>query len=117
MPASFGAAWNELLAQRRLWTGLGDVAGNVLLFLPLGVAGVLCRGGDRFTVVRGAKVLAAGTAFAFAIQVLQVFEPTRDAALSIFWNALHAAIAVALVGELHEARSRGCLAGSLSPSC
>ena len=106
MPASFGAFWNELLAQRRLWTGLGDVAGNVLLFVPLGVAGVLCRGGDRFTVVRGARLLAAGTAFAFAIQVLQVFEPTRDPALSdVLWNALGTAagIAVALVGELHEA--------------
>ena len=106
MPGSFGAFWNELLAQRRLWTGLGDVAGNVLLFVPLGVAGVLCRGGDRFTVVRGAKLLAAGSAFAFAIQVLQVFEPTRDPALSdVLWNALGTAagIAVALVGELHEA--------------
>ena len=66
----------------------------------------MCRGGDRFTVVRGAKLLAAGTAFAFAIQVFQVFEPTRDPALSdVVWNALGTAagIAVALVGELHVA--------------
>jgi VanZ family protein len=89
MPASLGAFWDELLAQRRLWTGFGDVAGNVLLFVPLGVAGVLRAGPGQLTFLRGAKVLVGSLAFAFALQVLQVFEPTRDPALSdVFWNAL-----------------------------
>ena len=104
MPASFAAFWNELLAQRRLWTGFGDVAGNVLLFMPLGAAGVLCVGAHRFTHLQGVMLLAGSTAFAFAVQVLQVFEPTRDPALSdVFWNALGtgAGIAVALVAEHH----------------
>lgn len=94
-PASFGAFWNELLAQRRLWTGLGDVTGNVLLFMPLGLAGVLCAGAQHFTPVRATKLLVASVAFAFAVQVLQVFEPTRDPALSdVFWNAVGTAAGI-----------------------
>ena len=106
MPASFGAFWDELLAQRRLWTGLGDVAGNVLLFIPLGAAGVLGIGARRLTAVRAALLLAAATAFSFAVQVLQVFEPTRDPALSdVFWNAIGtvAGIGLALALERHVA--------------
>jgi VanZ family protein len=95
IPASFGAFWDELLAQRRLWTGFGDVAGNVLLFMPLGAAGVLCVGAHRLTVPRAAKLLAACVAFALAVQVLQVFEPTRNPALSdVFWNALGTAVGI-----------------------
>ncbi len=106
MPASFGAFWNELLAQRRLWTGLGDVAGNVLLFIPLGAAGVLGIGARQLTAVRAALLLAAATAFSFAVQVLQVFEPTRDPALSdVFWNAIGtvAGIGLTLALERHVA--------------
>jgi VanZ family protein len=89
LPASFGAFWNELLAQRRLWTGLGDVAGNVLLFIPLGAAAVLCVGARQLTVLRAAQVLLAASAFSFAVQVLQAFEPSRDPALSdVLWNAV-----------------------------
>jgi VanZ family protein len=102
LPPSFGAFWNELLAQRRLWTGLGDVAGNVLLFVPLGAAGVLCAGARRLTAARAAMLLGGASAFSFAVQVLQVFEPTRDPALSdVFWNALGtvAGIAAALALE------------------
>ena len=106
MPASFGAFWNELLAQRKLWTGLGDVAGNVLLFIPLGAAGVLGIGARQLTAVRAALLLAAATAFSFAVQVLQVFEPTRDPALSdVFWNAIGtvAGIGLTLALERHVA--------------
>ena len=100
MPASFGAFWEELFAQRRLWTGFGDVGGNILLFLPLGAAGVLCAGADRFNLLRGGQLLAGSAAFAFTVQVLQVFEPTRNPALSdVFWNAL--GIGIALVAERH----------------
>jgi VanZ family protein len=95
MPVSLDAFWDELLAQRRLWTGFGDVAGNVLLFMPLGAAGVLCIGAHRLTVLRAAKLLAAGVAFALAVQVLQVFEPTRNPALSdVFWNALGTVVGI-----------------------
>lgn len=106
LPASFGAFWSELLAQRRLWTGLGDVAGNILLFVPLGVSGVLCVGRARMTVLRGALLLVAATAFSFAVQVLQVFEPVRDPALSdVFWNALGtlAGIVAGVAVERHVA--------------
>lgn len=106
LPQSFGAFWNELLAQRRLWTGLGDVAGNVLLFVPLGASGVLCVGARRMTAVRAALLLAAASAFSFAVQVLQAFEPTRDPALSdVLWNALGtvAGIVGALALERHVA--------------
>jgi VanZ family protein len=95
LPASFGAFWNELLAQRRLWTGLGDVAGNVLLFIPLGAAAVLCVGARHLTVLRAAQLLVAASVFSFAVQVLQVFEPTRNPALSdVFWNAIGSGVGI-----------------------
>jgi hypothetical protein len=112
LPPSFGAFWNELLAQRRLWTGLGDVAGNVLLFAPLGAAGVLCAGPGRLSSTRAAGLLGASVAFAFVLQVLQGFEPTRDPALSdVFWNGI-GTIAGAGAGILlarHGARRPGAL--------
>ena len=44
---------------------------------------MLCVGVRRMTAARAALLLAAASAFSFAVQVLQVFEPTRDPALAL----------------------------------
>jgi VanZ family protein len=97
MPASFGEAWTHMVQQPSMWTTFGDVVGNVVLFLPVGALGwaLVHRWiGWRRTLI----VLALGVAFAFVLQVAQLFVPRRDAALSdVVWNALGLLIGMALV--------------------
>ncbi len=96
-PRSLAAAWDDMVQQPSLWTSLGDVVGNVVLFVPVGMLGwalVRRRIGWRRTLL----VLALGTAFAFVLQVAQLFIPYRSAALSdVVWNALGLLIGMALV--------------------
>jgi len=89
-PASLPAAWAHMMNQRSWWTGLGDVVGNVALFVPVGVLGWALLRSSRWPMwVCSALVVALGVAFAFALQVAQVFVPARDAAWSdVVWNTL-----------------------------
>ena len=69
----------HMVHQPSMWTSLGDVVGNVVLFVPVGMLGwaLVHRWiGWRRTLI----VLAVGLAFAFALQVAQLFVPRRDAA-------------------------------------
>jgi VanZ family protein len=87
-PTSFGAGWDHMMNQRSWWTGLGDVVGNVVLFVPVGVLGwALLRPARLPLLLAAAWVIAVGVAFAFALQVAQIFVPARDAAWSdVVWN-------------------------------
>ena len=89
-PASFGAGWDHMMNQRSWWTGLGDVAGNVVLFVPVGVLGwALLRPARLPMPLAAAWVIAVGVAYAFALQVAQIFVPARDAAWSdVVWNTV-----------------------------
>jgi VanZ family protein len=89
-PASLSAAWDHMMNQRSWWTGLGDVVGNVVLFVPVGVLGwALLRPSKLPALLISAWVFGVGVAFAFALQVAQIFVPLRDAALSdVVWNTL-----------------------------
>jgi VanZ family protein len=89
-PASLGAAWDHMMNQRSWWTGLGDVVGNVVLFVPVSVlAWALLRPSRLPVLLRPVLVIGVGVAFAFALQVAQIFVPARDAALSdVVWNTL-----------------------------
>jgi VanZ family protein len=83
------------LADARVWTGLGDVAGNVALFVPLGALGVLCIGAQRVGASTGFALTLASAAFAFLIQVLQVYLPSRQPSLSdVLWNAVGTALGI-----------------------
>lgn len=87
-PTGFQGAWRSLWAPVTLWSGLGDVVGNIALFVPLGVLMFLdCEA----VAVRMSSlvVLVVGTLFALTLQVLQIFVPGRDPELSdVVWNAL-----------------------------
>lgn len=97
MPVSLAQAWDHMVHQPSMWTTLGDVVGNVALFAPVGALGwalVHRPIGWRRTLI----VLAVGVAFAFVLQVAQLFVPQRDAALSdVVWNALGLLVGMALV--------------------
>jgi len=102
-----GGLWSALLADARVWTGLGDVAGNVVLFVPLGALGVLCIGAQRFGAAKGLALVLASAVFAFLIQVLQVYLPSRQPSLSdVLWNTVGTALGIGagLVAE-HYVRS------------
>lgn len=95
-------AWTDLLANTALWSGLGDVVGNVVLFAPLGVLSWLDlrvavpRAAGRFTLV-----MCVGTLFAFLLQLLQFFVPERVPQLSdVIWNAAGLAVGVGAVPVL-----------------
>jgi VanZ family protein len=89
-PVGLGDAVRQLFQATRLWTGLGDVTGNIVLFVPLGVLGKLLL--DRSSIPPALHVpalLASGVPFALALQLVQIFVPSRDAAVSdVLWNAI-----------------------------
>lgn len=89
-PESFRDALAGMLARRYWWTSRGDVLGNVVLFVPLGVLGQWVT--ELWLRPRGAAavlVLMVGTAAAFALQVAQLYLPARDAELAdVLWNAV-----------------------------
>jgi hypothetical protein len=112
-----------MVHQPSLWTSLGDVVGNVVLFVPAGMlgwaltaaplgpsapsrqAGVAPFGAAGRGLMRRwigwrrtLLVLALGVAFAFVLQVAQLFIPQRAAALSdVLWNALGLFVGMGLV--------------------
>jgi VanZ family protein len=80
-PESAGAALRQMLSNVHPWTSKGDALGNLLLFLPWGLASA--------AQARPAKHLASalGLALAVLLQILQIGLPSRDAALAdIIWN-------------------------------
>ncbi len=82
-PDSLAAALHALVADSRLWSGRGDVAGNLLLFLPWGALQPSGANRARWD----GPTFASGLALALALQLLQIGLPGRDAALSdVFWN-------------------------------
>ena len=88
-PESPRDALAQLLAGRRWWTGRGDVLGNVVLFMPLGALGQWVL--QLWFRPRAAAVLLlpAGAAVAFALQVVQLYVPERDAELAdVLWNVV-----------------------------
>lgn len=95
-PTSLSLRWWEMWHQRSWWTTTGDVVGNVLLFVPWGLlAWLLWRNGTR-PLRRALAVVAAGAAFAFALQLVQIVIPVRDPQASdVVWNTLGLLIGMA----------------------
>jgi VanZ family protein len=94
-PASFDMAWSAFLADGRLWTSRGDVVGNIALFVPLGalaLAALPRRGAVAWTLL-----LLAAVAFAFVVQVLQIWFPPREPSLAdVLWNGLGSLVGMAM---------------------
>jgi VanZ family protein len=88
-PASYRGAVRRLVFPRDWWTSNGDVIGNVLLFVPVGVLAWLAfvdgRPAGRRALMR---IVGWSLAFAILLQVLQVWLPRRSPSLSdVVWNA------------------------------
>lgn len=80
-------AMKEFLADWRLFTSRGDLLGNLALFFPLGIAGILFASPSLSVTIRVAWLLLLALAFSFVLQLAQVWLPSRSAALAdVVWN-------------------------------
>ncbi len=96
-PGSLAAAWASLLKSPRGWTSFSDVAGNALLFLPLGLVIAARLPPAQRTPLRLAAIAAFGTCFALLLQVAQLWIPSRSAALSdVLWNTVGLLVGIVL---------------------
>ncbi len=112
-PERIGRTWEAFFHNGRVWTSTGDVVGNVMLFVPLGVvmAWRLARQGATGAAWLGWG--AAAMAFGLLLQVGQMYLPMRDPALAdVLWNGVGVALGLALGGVMHGARTRAVGEGS-----
>jgi len=65
----------------------GDILGNVVLFVPFGFLGVIAASGGASLLSRVLVVCIAGSALALALQIAQIYLPSRDESLQdVGWN-------------------------------
>jgi len=89
------AAIAALLADRQWWTSRGDVLGNVGLFVPLGLVGVLWTSGPAARRRAVLVTVLGGFTLAFALQVVQIWIASRSAVFAdVIWNALGIVIGI-----------------------
>jgi len=88
-PASLPEAWRAFWSNTRLFTSIGDVLGNVALFVPWGFAAVVLRNRASLGILVGEFVVAV--LLALGAQLLQIWFPDRNPALSdVVWNVVGA---------------------------
>ena len=69
------------------FTSLGDVVGNIALFFPLGMAGVIFPRSRTSGRNRATILVFLAFVYAFALQFAQIWLPSRFAALTdVVWN-------------------------------
>ncbi len=84
-----GEATRRFLFEWSLFTGRGDVLGNVALFLPYGFFRMLVRKPGRSEAAKLLWLSVWGFVLATVAQVFQLALPSRDAALGdVLWNML-----------------------------
>lgn len=77
----------EFLADRKWVTSLGDLLGNTALFAPFGFIGGWITANARDRNYRLILLLASGFTLSFILQILQIWLPTRSAAMAdVVWN-------------------------------
>lgn len=77
---AFSRQFNELLSNFSIPSSSGDLFGNIVLFIPLGLvsAMIAVREPRKWTI--SALLFLLGTLLAFAVQVGQIWLPSRDPA-------------------------------------
>lgn len=109
-PASLALEWERMMHQPGWWTGGFDVLGNIVLFVPVGALGWrLWCDPSRGRVWRALALLVGGWAFAFALQLVQLYLPARDAQWSdVVWNTVGLVLGILLSSRLPlDALARG----------
>jgi len=93
-------AWTAMWAQAGVWTSLGDVAGNLVLFVPLGWLALRAwPARPHHALVPAFLIWLLGVAYALALQVLQFWVPGRTPSVSdVLWNAVGMALGLLAAG-------------------
>ncbi|HEY1090756.1 MAG TPA: VanZ family protein, partial [Burkholderiaceae bacterium] len=78
---------DAFLHQMRWWSSRGDVLGNIVLFVPMGLSGWFAFAGSARR--RALLCMASGLPFAMLLQLIQLWLPMRDAAVGdVLWNTV-----------------------------
>jgi VanZ family protein len=114
-PFNFTASPPDALARLfsnwQLFTTRGDLLGNIGLFVPWSIAGMLALS-KHYTLRKAFSLIFLGGLFlALLAQILQIWVPSRDATLAdVFWNlvgtALGAMPATYLVQRLNKSATK-----------
>ncbi|EKD97583.1 MAG: hypothetical protein ACD_23C00852G0005 [uncultured bacterium] len=103
-------AFLRLFSQASLFSSIGDVLGNIGLFIPWGLVGVLTIAPRRGIAAALFQTFIIGFAVAFLLQIAQLWVPSRTPALSdALWNMVGCVVGVLLGYQLNSRRQ------SLSP--
>ncbi|MEA3639834.1 MAG: VanZ family protein [Lamprobacter sp.] len=101
------------------WGGqdsLGDLVGNIALFVPLGFFAAIGVAPQTRRTPRLVGILFWCVLFAFVLQALQIYIPARDAALiDVVWNAVGLGIGFALASAAFTTRWLGRIADQPLP--
>lgn len=96
VPEQHAAAWVRLFYDWSLFTSKGDVLGNVVLFIPLGFAGVFTVPDQLHPPLRVVTLALISLALATALQIAQIYFPSRMPALAdVLWNMAGAGLGIA----------------------
>lgn len=83
------AVISEFLQSCCRMLGRGDILGNIILFVPIGFTGMLGARSAQSAGRRLAYVCMVGGSVALALQLMQIFLPSRDENLQdVAWNLL-----------------------------
>lgn len=84
---SDAGAVKKFFTDWRVVTSRGDMLGNLVLFFPLGMAGILLAPHNQNATIRATCLLLLAFVFSFVLQLAQVWLPSRSAALAdVIWN-------------------------------
>jgi VanZ family protein len=98
-PAPPGAA-ERMFSDWHIVSSRGDVVGNIILFIPWGVAGLFSMAPRASAASAVALTGALGFAVSLGVQLAQIWVPSRFPALSdVFWNMVGLAAGL-LIGRL-----------------
>ena len=92
--------------------GRGDVAANILLYLPFGFFGVQALR-RRQPVTRIGLVVLSGLILSTCIELLQSYEPSRISSLSDVYSNTLGALAGSVAGSILRSRSFSWRAGTM----
>ena len=105
LDAAFVAAFLQSCCESQ---GRGDVLGNVLLFLPIGFLGMFALRPEASARRRFALLTLMALGLGAALQLAQIFLPTRDANLQdVLWNMVGtiAGAWLAVLADRHRSKT------------
>lgn len=104
-PAVDGA-FTKLFFEFELFNSRGDILGNIGLFIPWGLFGILVYSARRSFLHAVAWTIGLGFLLAFILQLIQVWIPARSASMGdVVWN-LAGSLLGAGIGRMLSTRPR-----------